>query len=359
MGYYDAAMNALRMVGRFVLSAVALVLMLGSLAMLTVSQLAGSPAAAGATVGALIDDREAATVVGALFVEKVREGNADLANLTASDEVLFAAAAEGLQAARADIVAAVEAVYTAAESGQAATIDATPVFTQVLTRLHAVEPAFPETAPVKDDGSSPAIINIKANPDSAAPKAQDALGKWWLLLLIALAALGGVGALGRGAGLARWRVSAALLTAAGIAWIAAGKVGANIALGKISDADARNLAEHVLAIATSKALIVGAVAFVIGVAVIVGSYVRKPAPQDAQSDPDGGASVAASLSSVPIIGVAAADTTQADSDSPAPDHGAPTPSPDAIASPDASSSPDSGAATDGSAGGGDSSSAGD
>lgn len=271
-------MNALRIAGRVLAGFLAVIVTVVMLGLLSANRLAGSSGAVGSAVASLVDSPDGARALGAVFVDMaLGEDNPDRAKITASAEALTAAAAQGLQASRDDLVGLAQTAYDAAATGTAAEIDAAPVLNRVLAAMNAVDSEIP--ADVGKDGGNgdeqPGVIKIDASTDTPVPTIKRILGLWWLAFLVALLLLGAVGWASKARGLRRWRASGLLFGITGLVWLVAASVAPNFALAQITDPVQLDLATQIRSIAARQFLMSGGLVFLLGAALFGATFVKR------------------------------------------------------------------------------------
>ena len=262
-----------RRFARLVLGVLAIALASVSLVTVALHASLGSADRAAATVGAVIDSEHGADVLGAAFVEMLKETAGPDAVITADDEVLAQAAGRAITASKDTILTAVRTAYQANLTGEAATVDLSAVISAIGAELHAVDPGIPAT--LGDGGDGPGTLNIAANTDPPLAKATRAMGMWWAGLLASALVLAGVGLLAPQSGWRRWRGTGILMTVVGAVWLIAAKTAPGVALAKLEAGVQRDLASEVSSHLVAPLVTVGAVSLVAGVALIFMST-RKP-----------------------------------------------------------------------------------
>jgi hypothetical protein len=265
-------MTFLRRSGRFLLSLIAIALTAVALAGVGVSQAIGSADRAAATVGAVISTESGATALGAAFVDMLEETGGSDVVLTADKETLAKAAGTAITAQRETIMAAVRTAYEANLTGQAATIDLSPVISAIAVELNKVDSAIP--ADLGSGGDGPGTINIAANPKPPLAPASQVLSFAWVALALAALLLTGVAFLAPHRGWRRWRASGIMLAVVGLVWLAASKSVATAAAKLVKDATALSIAQQVGPTLVAPLATVGLSALLLG-AVLTGMSWRK------------------------------------------------------------------------------------
>lgn len=258
-------MKAFRVISRLTLAAIAFVLMVISLAMITALQVVGSPAAVGHVAGSIIDDSEGSLALGNIFAERIIEqGNELGVSFSATKEQFAEAAARGIRETRDQTVSAVSDAYAATLRGESVTVDLSPMVDAISTNIVTVEPLMAAVIAVNPGGSLSGTFQVAANPDSPIIRMNQVVKYWWLVLLLALAGIASEAALSRHTGLKRWRVSASLLLAGGLMWTIIGKAGVSVAVRQIADPEQRDVLHHLFVVVGSEMFFIGFVAVVIG-----------------------------------------------------------------------------------------------
>lgn len=273
-------MTFLRRFARFILSLVAVACAFVALAAVGVNQAVGTADRAAATIGAVIDSEHGPQALGAAFVDMLKQTGGSDVVLTADDETLAKAAGVAISAQRDTIVAAVRTAYEANVTGQAATIDLTPVFAAIATELHAVDPGVPADIGSGSDGPGTLSIAASANPPLAT--VNKALGFWWLALLVAAVLLAAVAFLAPQGGWRRWRASGLMLAGVGLVWLAASKSVHAVTVKAVTDPVALNVADQVGPRLVAPLAMVGGTALLLGAA-LAGLSWRSVRPAGAHS----------------------------------------------------------------------------
>lgn len=263
----------MRTFAKYLLAVVGGVLAVLALTLTSTWMILGSPSNIATTAMKVVQSPEGRAAVGDLFVEQLLSGADPQTTATLEPKrVELASAAGTALGQQGEVVdALITTVVDATSTGQATRLDLTPLLGPVLMAMNGVDAQVPTSV----DGD----MAMDLNPAELPPLAgiMSGLGMWWVIVVVAIAALVGAAFCDRRGGFRRFRVSGITLGIAALIVMAA-NIGGSVAGSGMAmdDPRATALVGAVIAVVRSTIITVSGLALAIAIIVIVLSIVIKP-----------------------------------------------------------------------------------
>ena len=242
--------------------------------------LIGTADRATTTVMTALSSDSAAKAAGSWLIEDIAS-NADpavRARIQGEQALFSEAAVIGLRASEATISAAIHAAYQAVQNQSLAVIDLEPIITNVVAEMHTRDSAIPDTADeVFGAGASEGVAVVEVNGAvlGAIRAALSILSQWWIPIVAALALLLLAGACDKRGPVRRWRISGIALAIPSGLLVLLSFAGDSTGAGDI-DSASLGLITSFVSVAQGILVWVSGIAFIIGLTVIVLTFVLRP-----------------------------------------------------------------------------------
>lgn len=233
---------------------------------------AGTASNLSASVVSVLDTSGGATALATAVVDQAVNAapEADRAALAERAPMLTQAAGQALAQAREPLAKAIGATFTAIADGVRVAVDLGPVLRPVLAAMNRVDPSIPATM----DG--PTSLDVDGSALGVIATVITVLGLWWVAVLVAVAVLVGTAFASGTTGWRRLRPSGIALAVpallvillALLSWLATSSLATSASGGEV----AVLLAESVIGVVRTKALVVGLIAGLVAAALIGTSF---------------------------------------------------------------------------------------